>query len=311
MRVLVTGGAGFIGSHIVDALIDEGHDVSVVDNLSKGDSAQVNPGARLVDLDITDTDALAEAFASERPEVVSHHAAQTNVRHSMADPSADAQVNVIGSINVLRQCVEHGVSKLIFASSCAVYSESRHILMDESHPVGPQSAYGMGKYAAEGYIRLFSDIHGLRYTIFRYGNVYGIRQNPGGEAGAVAIFTSQLLGGVQPTIFGDGTKTRDYVSVEDVVDANLLALGETGDNDVFNLGLGLEVSDFEIFDAVRKATDTLSVAPIFAAKRPGEAERVGLDCTRARERLGWTAEVRLEKGVRSVVDYHRRNRPTA
>ena len=311
MRVLVTGGAGFIGSHIVDALIKEGHDVAVVDDLSSGDARQVNPKARLHSVDITDAQSLAKVFAKERPELVSHHGAQTNVRRSMADPSFDARVNVVGSVSVLQLCADHGVRKLVFASTCAVYAEPCYLPMDESHPTGPQSAYGAGKLAVEGYLRLFADAHGLRYTTFRYGNVYGRRQNPDGEAGVVAIFASQLLAGARPTIFGDGTKTRDYVSVEDVVNANLLALGETGDNDVFNLARGEEVSDFEIFDAVRKATDTLSVEPIYAEKRPGEAERVGLDCTKARQRLGWAPKVQLQEGVRMVIDYNRRNRPTA
>jgi UDP-glucose 4-epimerase len=301
MRVLVTGGAGFIGSHIVDLLINEGYDVAVVDDLSSGDARQVNPKARLHSIDITDAQSLAKVFAKERPEVVSHHAAQTNVRHSMADPAFDARVNVVGSVSVLQLCADHGVRKLVFASTCAVYSEPRYLPMDESHPTGPQSAYGAGKLAVEGYLRLFADAHGLRYTTFRYGNVYGPRQDPRGEAGVVAIFTTQLLTGIQPTIFGDGNKTRDYVAVEDVAYANLLVLGDAGDNQVFNVAWGEGVSDFGVFNAVRKASG-VTMEPLYTDRRPGEAEHVSLDCARARDQLGWTPTVQLREGTLKMVD---------
>lgn len=301
MRVLVTGGAGFIGSHIVDALIKEGHDVAVVDDLSSGDARQVSPKARLYCVDITDTQSLAKVFAKERPEVVSHHAAQTNVRHSVADPAFDARVNVVGSVSVLQLCADHDVRKLVFASTCAVYSEPSYLPMDELHPTGPQSPYGVGKLAVEGYLRLFADARGLRYTTFRYGNVYGRRQNPEAEAGVVAIFARQLLAGDRPTIFGDGTKTRDYVAVEDVACANLLVLGDAGDNQVFNVAWGEGVSDFGVFNAVRKASG-VTMEPLYTDRRPGEAEHVSLDCARARDQLGWTPNVQLREGTLNVVD---------
>ena len=303
MKVLVTGGAGFIGSHIVDALVGEGHDVAVVDDLSTGDKGQVNSKARLHAVDFTDLAALSKVFEAEQPEVVSHHGAQADVRHSMADPSHDARVNVVGSVGVLQLSAQYGVRKLIFASTCAVYSEPRYLPMDESHPTGPQSAYGTSKLAVESYLKFFSDARGLRYTTFRYGNVYGPRQNPHGEAGVVAIFARQILAGVQPTIFGDGSKTRDYVFVDDIVHANLSALGNAGDGEVFNLARGEEVSDFEVFDAVRKATGVSSMEPAYAEKRPGEAQRVGLSCAKARERLGWTPRVGLNEGAPAAVEY--------
>ena len=305
MKVLVTGGAGFIASHIVDALIDAGHVVAVVDDLSTGSAHNVNPGARLHAVSVTDFESLEEVFAQERPEVVNHHAGQTSVRHSMADPSLDAQINVVGSINVLRLCVKYGSPRLIFASTCAVYSEPAYFPMDESHPIRPQSAYGMAKHTVEGYVRFYGDVYGLRYKIIRYGNVYGPRQNPEGEAGVVAIFTGQLLSGVQPTIFGDGAKTRDYVFVEDVVKANLLAMSEVGDNEVYNIARGEEVSDFEMFDEVRRATGA-ATEPIYAPKRPGEADRVVLDCSKAANCLGWTSTVQLKEGIRCVVAHHRK-----
>ena len=304
MKVLVTGGSGFIGSHIVDAMIEEGHSVAVIDDLSSGSPENLNSRARLYDLSITDSAAVEKVIADERPELVSHHAAQTDVRRSMADPLYDATVNALGTINLLQLSVQHGVTRFIFASTCAVYSEPRYMPMDESHPIGPQSAYGASKHTAENYIRLYADVHGLRYKIFRYGNVYGPRQNPGGEAGVVAIFAGELISGAQPTIFGDGTKTRDYVFVQDIVAANLKAMGEGGDNEVLNLSWGREVSDFQIFEAVRMATGA-STSPRYAPKRPGEAYRVSLDSSRAAKALGWRPTVRLEEGVQRSVSYYR------
>ena len=228
MRVLVTGGAGFIGSHIVDALVDDSHEVSVVDDLTSGREADLNPGARLFNVDITHYDALHRAFEEARPEVVYHLAAQSTVARSMEDPYGDSLVNVGGTINVLRLCVKSGAGRIIFASSSAVYGDPSYVPMDETHPVNPRSGYGISKSTAERYVKLFSDTHGLPYKLFRCGNVYGPRQMPGGEAGVIAIFAGQMLRGTRPTIFGDGRKTRDYVYVGDVVRANLLAMDGRG-----------------------------------------------------------------------------------
>ena len=305
MKVLVTGGAGFIGSHVVDALLQGGHDVAVMDDLSTGNLDNVNPGARLYDLSITgDGPSLEEVFAQERPQVVNHHAAQTSVRLSMSDPSFDARVNVIGSINILQQCVTHGVERMIFASSCAVYTEPLYIPMDECHSIGPQSAYGLAKHTVENYARLYSGAFGLRYVVLRYGNVFGPRQNPHGEAGVMAIFVHQLSNGISPTIYGDGTKTRDYVYVGDIARANLIAMGGDGDGEVFNLARGVEVTDYEVFDAIREATG-VGIEPIYGQKRPGEADRVALDCSKAKRLLGWSPEVSLQEGIRNAVEHYR------
>ena len=300
MKTLVTGGAGFIASHIVDALLANGHEVVVVDDISHGRAHNLNPLARMYHVDIADADGLNEVFVSEKPDVVSHHAAQISVRHSMSGPAIDARVNISGSINVLQSCVEHGVGKLVFASSAAVYSEPQYFPMDENHPISPQSGYGLSKHTAERYIELYAGVHGLSYTVFRYGNVFGPRQDPRGEAGVIAIFTDQLLTGVQPTIFGDGGKTRDYVFVDDIVLANLAAMTGAGDNDTFNLARGVEVSDFEVFDAVRRATGS-TAEPVYAEKRPGEIERFSLDCTKAKRVLGWTPRTDFAAGVEQVV----------
>lgn len=301
MRVLVTGGAGFIGSHIVDGLVERGDAVFVVDDLSAGSRGDVHPDARLYDVSLNDADGLARAFADAKPDAVSHHAAQVSVRNSMADPARDAQVNILGSLNVLQCCARQGVERLIFASTCAVYAKPLRLPMDEDHPTRPESVYGASKLSVESFVRLYGDAYGLRHKILRYGNVFGPRQNPAGEAGVVAIFTGQMRRGEQPTIFGDGGKTRDYVYVSDIVAANIAALGDAGDNETYNLARGVGVSDYEIFDAVRTAVGA-SVEPKYAPVRPGEAAAVSLDASKARKALGWTPRVGLAEGIRRVVE---------
>lgn len=304
MKVLVTGGAGFIGSHLVDALLEQGHRVAVIDDLSTGSEANLNPNAEFHNVDLTDYDAANAVFASFKPNVVSHLAAQTSVRLSMSDPVRDATINVLGSINVLRACVEHEAERVVFASTCAVYAGAQYIPMDEGHPVLPESAYGASKYAVEGYIRMFAGAHGLKYKILRYGNVFGPRQNPEGEAGVISIFTKQFVEGDQPTIFGDGTKTRDYVYVGDIVKGNVLAIGETGDNETYNLAGGKEITDFQVFEAVRKAAGS-DMTPRYAAVRPGEVLRSCLDYSKAKAGMGWSPTMNLEEGIREVVQHYR------
>ncbi len=305
MKILVTGAAGFIGSHLVDALIDDGHSVAAVDDFSTGKEDNLNSRARLHVADVTDIDALGGVFARETPRAVFHLAAQTSVRRSMAAPAFDANANVLGTINTLQSCVEHGVQRIVFSSTCAVYSEPLYLPLREDHPKRAQSAYGMAKLAAESYVRFYADQYGLRYKILRYGNVFGPRQDPHGEAGVVAIFANQMLEGAQPTIFGDGSKTRDYVYVDDVASANLLAMAPRGDNDVYNIARGIETTDFQIFDAVRAATGA-SVEPAYRNKRPGEADRIALDCSKAGRILGWTPKMALAEGVALEVDHIRR-----
>ena len=296
MKVLVTGGAGFIGSHLVEALVAEGHAVCVVDDLSLGRAENVHPAASFHRVDIRDAAALEAAFAAERPELVSHHAARANLRRSMEDAALTAQVNVLGSINVLDLCVKYGVRKAVFASTCAVYPDLESPPADEAHPVGPLSNYGLSKLVMERYLAFYRDTAGLRFTAFRYGNVYGPRQDPRGEAGVIAIFGRQLRNGVRPTIFGDGNKTRDYVYVDDVVDANLRVMDGRGDGEILNLGWGREIRDIEVFKAVRDALG-VRLEPHFGPKGPGEMTRVALNSARARALLGWEPRVRFEEGV--------------
>lgn len=303
MRVVVTGGAGFIGSHVVDALNNSGHEVLVVDSLVTGRAENVSARADSRRIDVRDGESVRKVFADFRPEVVNHHAAQTDVVRSMSDPLYDADVNVMGSLTVLQAAIECGARKMIFASTSAVYPDPEYLPVDEAHPTRPQSAYGLTKLAVENYLRLLTAPGGLSYTIFRYGNVFGPRQSGSEESGVISIFCRQLSTGVRPTIFGDGTKTRDYVYVEDIAAANVLALGPEGDGETFNLARGIEVSDFEIFSGVKRAFGAKAdaVAPIFGTKRPGEVDRACLSAQKAERLLGWRPRVGLEEGIRRTA----------
>ncbi len=303
MKVLVTGGAGFIGSHIVDALIEQGHQVVVVDNLTTGFSENINPSARFYEVNICDKE-LADIFEQERPEIVSHQAAQMVVARSVNEPIFDAQENILGSLNVILNSVRFGVKKIIYASSGgAVYGEPQYLPVDEKHPINPVSQYGISKHTVEHYLHLYGLQYGLNYVVLRYPNVYGLRQNPDGEAGVVAIFASQMLKGEQPTIYGSGDKTRDYTHVSDVVAANLLAM-EQGNNDIYNIGTGVETSDKEMFDTLAKVLG-YSENPRYAPVRPGEIYRICLDASKAQRELGWQARLSLKEGLLQTIGYYR------
>lgn len=301
LKILVTGGAGFIGSHVVDAFLAAGHDVAVVDDLSSGRRVNVDPAATSYEVDVRSA-ALGEVFERERPEVVSHHAAQIDVRRSVQDPVVDAEVNVVGSLNVLERCREHGVRKVIYASSGgAVYGEPAYLPCDEDHPVRPLCPYGASKYAVELYVEVYRELHGLDYTVLRYGNVYGPRQDPHGEAGVVAIFAGQMVRGETPTVNGSGEQERDFVYVGDCARANVLAL-ERGSGRAYNLGSGEGTSVNRLF-ALLKAATGYEGGVVYAPARAGETFRIFLDAGRAREELGWRAEVGLEEGLRRTVGY--------
>ncbi len=302
MRALVTGGAGFIGSHITDALIGAGHTVTVIDDLSRGRREQVNPAATFVALDITSPELVA-AIADAKPEVVFHAAAQIDVREFVRDPLHDADVNVVGTVNVLRASVDAGTRRVIFASSGgAIYGDTDVIPTPEDHPCRPESPYGTAKLCAEAYGGTFSRQAGLEFVALRYANVYGPRQDPHGEAGVVAIFATRLTHGEAVVINGDGTQTRDYVHVHDVVSANLAAIdGPTG---VYNIGTGIETDVNTLYQMLAEASGVTAAAGHGPAK-PGEQRRSCLDTTGTRERLGWSATVGFADGVRSTVEYFR------
>lgn len=301
MKILVTGGAGFIGSHLVDALIERGDEVVVVDNLSTGCRENVNPQTELYELSVGDL-GLADIFERERPDIVSHHAAQIDLRRSVAEPLFDAQENILGSLNVIVNAVRYGVRNFIYASSGgAIYGEPQYLPVDENHPINPTSQYGVSKHTVEHYLHSYALQYGLNYVVLRYPNVYGPRQNPLGEAGVVAIFARQMLGGERPTIFGSGDKTRDYTHVSDVVSANLLAM-EQGKNAICNIGTGVETSDQDIFDALAAALGYDS-APLYTSVRPGEIQRICLDWSKAERELGWRPQLPLKEGIVNTVAY--------
>jgi len=299
MRILITGGAGFIGSNVVDAFIAAGHDVAIVDDLSSGSCDNVHRGARWYRLDIRDT-ALDAVFAEERPEVVCHHAAQVSVRRSVDAPQADAQVNVLGSLNVLETARRHGTRRLVFASTGgAIYGEQTGEAADETHPCRPRSPYAIAKLAVEHYIDYYCATFGLQAVVLRYANVYGPRQDPHGEAGVVAIFMQRILAGLAPTIYGDGKQVRDFVYVEDVVAANLAALDAgtaDGEMAIFNIGTGRATTVNALWRLI-EAIAQPSVAPNHEPARFGDVQRSVLDAARAAHRLGWRPAIDVESGL--------------
>jgi UDP-glucose 4-epimerase len=300
MRALVTGGAGFIGSNLVDALVERGDDVTVLDVVSTGRRDNLDRalegGAQLVEGDIRDPEAVSGVCNRVRPEVVFHLAAQIDVRKSVADPAFDARVNVEGTVNVLRAAHANGVRRVVNTSSGgAIYGEGRTIPAPEDHPVAPEAPYGLSKFCAEQYCELFTRLHGLSTVSLRYGNVYGVRQDPLGEAGVIAIFCGKLLDGARPTIYGDGRQTRDYIFVSDVVEANLRAANSDAGGP-FNIGRGVETTVLELVEALAPHAAN-GFEPEHAPERPGEVRRIALDTSRAREELGWEARVGLEEGL--------------
>ncbi len=303
MKVLVTGGAGFIGSHLVDRLILEGHEVAVVDNLSTGKRKNVNRRAQLYKVDIQSS-RLQRVFRNERPSVVMHLAAQMDVRRSVKDPVFDAQVNILGTLNVLEQAFNHGTRKVVFASSGgAIYGEQEAFPAPETHPVQPVSPYGISKLCGEHYLSYYRRMSGMQVVSMRYANVYGPRQDPHGEAGVVAIFIQKMLGGEQPVIYGNGRQTRDFVYVDDVVDANLAVMGQ-GVQGTYNVGTGTETTVNELFSMLQELTGSTS-REVHGPARKGEQIRSVVDPMRVRKDLGWESKVSLKEGLKRTVDFFR------
>lgn len=303
MRILVTGGAGFIGSHVVDACVEAGHDVIVVDNLSSGRRANLNPRARFYELDIRGPE-LDAVFARERPEVVSHHAAQVDVRRSTAEPLFDAEVNLLGSLNLLGAAVRHKVRKVVYISTAAVYGEPQYLPVDEEHPINPLSEYGVSKHTVEHYLYAYAENYELDYTVLRYPNVYGPRQDPHGEAGVVAIFASKMLRGETCTINGDGDQSRDFTFVEDCARANLLVLGQLGSRCICNLGSGGATTVNQLFGLLARHTG-YQKPPVYGPAKLGETYQIYHATDRARTMLRWSPRVPLDQGLAATVDYFR------
>jgi UDP-glucose 4-epimerase len=304
MKTLVTGGAGFIGSNLVDALVERGDEVTVLDDVSTGKRRNLESargrGIELLELDIRDAEAVGAAVDRTRPETIFHLAAQIDVRKSVADPANDSRINVEGTINVLSAAQTTGVRRVVNTSTGgAIYGEGQIIPAPEDHPVAPEAPYGLSKFCAEKYCELFTRLHGLSTVSLRYGNVYGPRQDPLGEAGVIAIFCGKLLEGARPTIFGDGLQTRDYVFVSDVVDANLRA-AESESTGALNIGGGAETTVLDIVE-VLGARASAAFEPEHAPERPGEVRRIALDPSRAKSELGWEAQVGLEEGLERTL----------
>jgi UDP-glucose 4-epimerase len=312
MRALVTGGAGFIGSNLVDALLDRGDEVTVIDNLASGKRENLRGalarGAGFDEADIRDAERMRSALASARPDIVFHLAAQIDVRRSIEDPAWDAGVNVVGTINVLEAAHRAGVKRVVNTSTGgAIYGDADVMPTPESAPARPMAAYGQSKFCAETYCGWYERLYGLSSVILRYGNVYGPRQDPHGEAGVVAIFCGKLLAGERPLIFGDGRQTRDYVYVGDVVAANLAAAAHPEAHGAYNIGTGTESSVVEVLGALRQAAGLGEgeLEPEYAPARTGELQRSSLDVTRARAELGFTADTDLVAGMKPTLEWTR------
>jgi UDP-glucose 4-epimerase len=306
MRALVTGGAGFIGSHVVDALLERGDEVAVLDDLSTGRrenlAAAIESGAELIETDVADAAAVAGLIETRRPEVIFHLAGQIDVRVSISDPILDMRVNVGGTINLLEATRRVEGARIVFTSTGgAIYGEGdwRDPPLDETAECLPDAQYGQSKYASEGYLSLYHRLYDLSTISLRLGNVYGPRQDPLGEAGVVAIFCGALLDGRTPRIFGDGHQTRDYVYVGDIVDAMLVAARSRATG-TFNIGTGLETSVLELGRMIAEALNR-PFGPEMAPPRPGEVQRIAIDSSRAQRELGWRAETSLEEGLRRTV----------
>ncbi len=303
MKILVTGAAGFIASHVTDAFVEQGHEVIVVDNLSSGVKANVNRDAQFVNADIRDP-ALGALFGKERPEVLCHHAAQINVRESVANPVFDAEVNIAGLLSLLEHGRRNGLRKVLLASTGgAIYGEQVAFPAPETHPTAPLSPYGIAKLASEHYLFFYAQAYGIDYVALRYANVYGPRQNPHGEAGVVAIFIEKLLRGDEPVINGDGKQTRDYVFIRDIVRGNLAAL-ETTYRGAVNLGTGIETDVNEIFHTLLRV-GRFAAAERHGPAKAGEQRRSAIDNSLAARVLGWRPSVTLEEGLRETVEFFR------
>ncbi|MBX7221497.1 MAG: NAD-dependent epimerase/dehydratase family protein [Blastocatellia bacterium] len=303
MKILVTGGAGFIGSHLVDAFVAAGHEVFVVDNLSTGFRANINPSATFIEADIRD-DRIKEVVAEVAPDVISHQAAQIDVRISVNNPCLDAQINIVGSLNLLEAAREAGVKRVMFASTGgAIYGEQDYFPADEAHPTRPLSPYGIAKLAVEKYLDYYRWVYGVQTSVLRYANVYGPRQNPHGEAGVVAIFCERMCAGTPLVINGDGEQTRDYVYVGDVVRANLTALADA-ESDVYNVGTAIETNVNQIFHHLREAAG-LDLEENHGPAKLGEQRRSVITARRLAEKFNWQPETDLATGLRHTFEFFR------
>ena len=303
-KVLVSGGAGFIGSHLVDRLVEEGHQVVIADNLSTGKLRNINPAATFHHTDITQQ-SIHEVFHREQPEIVFHMAAQTSVVESTKDSLKDCQINANGTLRLLEACKIYGIDQFIYSSTGgALYGNPKVTPCPETTPITPMSPYGVSKYVGEQYIELFNRLNHLNYTILRYGNVYGPRQDPHGESGVIAIFSQLMLDGKNPRIFGDGLQERDFIYVSDIVDANLKAISSSTDT-AFNIGTGNATNLHLVYGGL-KTIIGFSGQPEYHPARPGEVFSISLECHKAAMTLGWTPSIELQEGLEKTVEFFKR-----
>ncbi|PKM82437.1 MAG: UDP-glucose 4-epimerase [Firmicutes bacterium HGW-Firmicutes-14] len=303
MKVLVTGGAGFIGSHTVDRLAARGAEVVVADDLSTGKKENINPAAKFVKVDIS-TEMLEEVFADQQPQFVIHLAAQVSVPRSVINPVRDCTTNILGTVNLLENCRRYGVRKVVYASSAAVYGNPAGTTLSEEDSTAPLSFYGVSKFTPEHYLRVFNNLYGLNYTILRYANVYGPRQDASGEGGVVSIFASRALTGQSPVIFGDGEQTRDFVYVEDVAEANISALSG-GDRMVMNIGTGDRLSVNRLWSLMSGITGADDLKPVYSDPREGDIMHSCMDVRKAVSALGWKPVFPVREGLVRTLDYYR------
>lgn len=309
-KILVTGGAGFIGSHVVDLFLEKGYEVAILDDLSTGRESNLDPRAKFYKMDIRSPE-VREVFEAERPDYISHHAAQMDVRRSVAQPLFDADVNILGSINLIERAKEFGVKRFVYISTGgAVYGEPEYVPCDEAHPINPICQYGASKHTVEHYLFMYHVNYGLDYTVLRYPNVYGPRQDPHGEAGVVAIFTGKMLAGEPVTINGDGEQTRDFVYVGDCAYANYLAVTVEHQPGIFNIGWGRPTSVNDIFNTLAKVTGYPHAAS-FGPAKVGETRHIYLDAAKAKRELGWSPTLSLEDGLERTVAYFRESERVA
>jgi len=306
MKVLITGGAGFIGSNVADTLLEKGYEVCVIDNLSSGKIQNLDPKVKFYEADIRDK-SVKDIFEKEKPEIVIHNAAQVSVRNSLEDPIEDASINILGSINIFEQSRSNGVKKIIFASSGGtVYGEQQYFPADEQHPLKPISPYGVAKLSVEKYLYFYYLTYKMKYVALRYANIYGPRQDPYGEAGVVAIFSNKLLSGQQPIINGDGLQTRDYVYVEDAAKANLAAVENDFTGEI-NIGTGIETDVNELFEILKDASGNVSVKKEHGPAKEGEQKKSVLSHEKASNILGWKPEVKIKDGLIKTFNWFKEN----
>ena len=303
MRILVTGGAGFIGSNIVDKLVERGDKVVIVDNLSTGKKKYIHKKAKFYKINLLD-DELKEVFEKENITHVIHHAAQIDVQKSFQDSIFDANNNIIGTLNLLNYCVEYNVKKIVYASSAAIYGEPDYLPIDEQHPVKAMSPYGISKHTPEHYIKMYKDTYDLDYTILWYSNAYGPRQDPKGEGGVISIFVDRMINGKNPFIYGDGKQTRDFIYVDDIVSANIAAL-EKGDNELVNISCNTRDSINKLTEIMNNILDS-NLSPIYKKAKPGDIKHSELKNTKAKNVLGWKPEFNLREGLIKTINYYKK-----